>query len=265
MKLTFLKAPTLLALMISTLAAKPIKPQDIIIVEITSQDVGVRLKSVEEYDTNRLVRHAFRTASAEFLRRAQGKSKFILIDMWYPDLLEMPSDESLLAALKLSPRITFASGGPHNQRFEKSLSHFAEAIPEMGHILLNAEDPSVFFFFPTLCTEDSDWPANKHPCPVKFQQKHIALLAAEKYLGIELSFEPGSIFWVPRNEFKRFHRITYSSFKKNPKVIDNKLVILISKPFPHTDMFDIPGRGRISGSEILAMMIVFYSQDLSAK
>ena len=265
MKITFLNLLFLFGVTISALAARPINPQEIIIVEITSQDVGLELKSEEEYDTNRLYRHAFRTASAEFLNIAQRKSKFVLIDMWYPDLLDMPSDESLLAALNLAPNITFAAGGPYKQKYEKSLSKFAEAIPEMGHILMNGEDPSVFYFFPTLCTEDSDWPNNKYPCPEKFQQKHIALLAAEKYLQVEFSFEPGGIFQVPRKQFKRFRRVNYSSFKKNPRVIDNKLVILINKPLPDTDMFEIPGQAKISGSEILAMMIVFYSKYFSEK
>ena len=265
MKLTLLKILLLFAILDSTLIAKPIRPEKIIIVEITPKDVGIYPKSIEEYHSNQAYRDSFRRASADFLMLAQKNAKFILVDMWYPDVLDMPSDESLLTALRLSSNITFAAGGPHKQKYEKSHPKFVEAVPEIGHILFNDDNPLTFAFWPTLCAEGADWPTTKHPCPKQFLQKHIALLAAEKFLGVELFFEPGGFFEIPRNYSKRFRRITYSDFKKSPKVTEGKLVILINKPLPNVDMFDIPGQKRISGSELLAMMVVLYSEYFTEK
>lgn len=258
--LTLLRIPFLLTLMISALAARPIKPEEIIIVEITAEDVGLKVKSAEEYDTNRSHRDSFRRVSADFLTLAQKKAKFILVDMWYPDLLDMPSDESIMTALRISSNITIAAGGPFKKKYEKTHQKIAATISEMGHILLNAEDAFSFVFYPSLCAENNDWPTTKHPCPEKFLQKHIALIAAEKYLGVELSFKRGSYFEIPRIFFKKFQRITYSDFKRTPKIIEGKLVILINKPLPSMDMFDIPNQEKLSGSEILAMMVILYSK-----
>ncbi|MDX1960679.1 MAG: hypothetical protein SFU98_19055 [Leptospiraceae bacterium] len=248
-----------------TLEARPIESEEIIVVDITSKDIGLDLKSQEEYFKNRFHRDAFRLAMADFLDIAHNKAKFIVIDMWFPDLINLPGEEALMKKLKLSTNVTIASGGIYKQKYEITHPKFATLVQEMGHILLNADDPEHLIFSPTLCGVGTNLPSPKLPCAKHLLQKHIALLAAEKYLGKELLFEPGDYVVMNRENFKPFLRINFSTFKKNPKIIQDKLVILINRPFPNIDMFKIHGKKNISGSEILAMMIVFYSVKLPEK
>ena len=250
-----------LAILILPLSAEQLRRDDIIIVEITAQDLGLKIHSMQSYHENPELRGKFRKATADFILAAATKARFLMLDIWYSDLLGSPVDQELIKAISSTKKITLASAGFYKNKIEPTLRDFREAVPELGHVLLNDREQAVFYVNPVLCADGADYNTSPTECAPERRERHIGLVAAEGFLGKKLKHPTDGSFKFPRHYFRGFKRITYSKFMQDTDLINDKLVIVVVKPMANLDMHKITKGKKITGSEILAETVLIYANN----
>ncbi len=237
------------------IAARDLDYDDILIVEIRATDLGLKIKSNAAFQKNMAQRSIFRKAMADFILAANTRARFILVDAWFPDLFNNDSEKALLEALRSKPNITIGGGS----RPDKEYTHpiFKAAVPRVGHLLYYGSDPKTVTFFSTYC---SDWENPKLPadCPPDKKEPDIAIIALEGFLDEKLSYSEASNIEIPRDLIMEFPRVSYTEFKKNPEIVKDKLVIMVTKSTPNADMHTLVKGKKISGSELVASSILAY-------
>lgn len=242
--------------------ATPMSFKDIVIVEISAKDLGLKIRSESEYYRSLKYRTLFRQANIDFLREAIPRARFILIDMWYPDLLNNDTDKGLLEILRSSKNITMSGIGKFRNKTELAHPLFRSAVTEVGHIFMYDDDPKVFQVLPVLCGAPQLYFDQVEQCPENSKLRHVSIIAAEGYLSQRLKHANKGTYNIPREYFSEFLRISLTEFQADPAYIEDKLVILINKPLPHMDVHKTIKGKTLTGSEILAELILLFANNL---
>ena len=252
-------------ILLDSLHAAPMSFQDIVIVEISAKDLGLKIKSESAYHKNPKHRTQFRQANIEFLREAIPRARFIFIDMWYPDLLENDTDTALSEVLRTGKNLTLSGIGNFEGKTELTHPLFKGSVAEVGHIFFYNDNPKLFQFPPILCSDPQFQLHQIEQCPENAKIRHVAIIAAEGYLDKRLKHEKKGTYDVPKSAFSRFLRISLAEFKADPDYINDKLVILINKPLPHMDVHKTIKNKKLTGSEIIAEMILIFANNLATE
>jgi len=239
---------------------EPMSAEDIIIVEVTAKDVGLTIKSESTYNRNLEQRTKFRRADIGFLQDAFPRARFIFVDMWFPDLLNNETDAELSKILQNNSNVTMSGIGIHEGMFELTHPEFKNSVPEVGHIFFYTNDPKVLKIPPILCSDNQYAFYDLDKCPTRSRLRHVAIIAAEGFLRTRLKHDVNVTYNVPREDFGRFKRINLSEYKASPGLINDKLVILVNKPTPSSDTHKITKKRKLSGSEIMAELILMFSK-----
>jgi len=179
--------------------------EDILIVEIRAADLNLKVKSDAAFQKNVEQRSKFRKAIADFISEANSRARFIIVDAWFPDMIDEDSDKTLLTALKSNPNITVGGGSKRDKEYTHPLSK--AAVPRVGHLIYYHLDPKNLVFFAVYC---SDWENPKRPlavCPAEKKEPDIALIALEGFLGEKLKYSENGFIEIPRDLIIEFPQI----------------------------------------------------------
>ena len=238
--------------------AEPISYNDIVVLEIRATDLGLKIKSDAEYQKNLKLRKVFRKKIIEFLPKITQSARFVLIDMWFPDLIDQKLDKQLASIFIENKNLTVAEGD-YNWN-EHTNAFFSKHILETGHIFIDYTSDFEFGFYMNICTH---WPLFYEPlskCPKAAIRRHIALIAAEGFLGYKLAHPDSGAYVWQRAQMVPFKRISLTDYKSNPEQINGKLVLFISRSTDDVDLHKWQGKYYITGSEILANVILGFAR-----
>jgi hypothetical protein len=230
-----------------------LEPNDILIINVTPEDAKVSVSSDADYKAKV---QEFRKVITAGLRLLRPYAKFIVIDIYMPKYFENEIDDKLLKELKATPQVTLATG--HDAKREYTHKVFRKSVREAGHINVYYADEATFEFWPYICKKPDEAPAKYGKCPANQTERHIALIAADRVSGKNIGVREPRII-LKRQSMRRFPQITFEAYQKDPRVAENKIVIIINRPFVNMDMHPLDEKTSIYGTEILANMILYYS------
>ena len=230
-----------------------LEPNDILIINITPEDANVSVSNDAEYKAKI---QEFRKVIAAGVHLLRPLAKFIVIDIYMPRYFENEIDDKLIKELKATPQVTLATG--HDAKREYTHKVFRKSVREAGHINVYYRDETTFEFWPYICKKPDEAPARHGKCPINQTERHIALIAADQVSGKTVRVHQPRIV-MNRQSMRRFPQITFGAFQNDPKVAENKVVIIINRPFIDMDMHPLNENTSIYGTEILANMILYYS------
>ncbi len=233
-----------------------IATKDILIVEITDADLGLKITAEPEY---RRMIPLFRTSLTKFLTDLGPLARYVLIHMTLSSHEKNDIDHNLRDAIQKLPRKTLIYGN----LLKRKMTHkfFSSAVAEMGHVEFAEADEMTWLFYPSICDRDNVNSDNEPgDCPENKIRRDIALIAAEGYAGKKITTKLADSIAYEKWRLKGLSRITYTKATQSPELLKDKLIIIINQPTPDSDMHDLMGDSKISGSEILGNRVLFYNE-----
>ena len=255
---------------IGAIEAGRIKREDIIIVHLTGSDIGKTFSSEEGAFKERAL---FGPKMAEFIEYAGKHARFLIIDNFFSKYEKSDHDDLIVSALKSTKRVTLPAiqyVSPQNLKL-RTPREFLTSVPYAGHGAGARANPPTgekteltYYYVPGyFCDGTSAEFIPVEKCEKTNLRKHTAMLAVEGFLNVSLHPSIDIAYWLPLETFESFKTYTVKEFEANKGIIHNKLVIFQKLPLATTNTFKKADGKFISGSEILANLIMLFSDEFA--
>jgi|JI10StandDraft_1071094.scaffolds.fasta_scaffold554791_1 hypothetical protein len=247
---------------------RKINRDDIVIVLLTGNDINKSFATEEEALTNRAL---FAHQMTTFIQYARKHAKFLVIDNFFQKYVKTDSDDLIVGALKQNKNVTLPAVQfiPNKNIHLRTPPEFLDSVPLAGHGIGYRADPPTgqktplkYYYIPGFfCDRDSGDFFVLENCNKKDLRKHTAIIAAEGFLGEEINAPLDIAYWLPLETLENFQTYTTKEFEKDKTLIHKKIVIYQKRALPTVDVLKRSDGSCISGAEILANLILIFSQD----
>ena len=247
---------------------RQINREDIVIVLLTGNDINKSFATEAEALTNRAL---FAPKMTTFIQYASKHAKFLVIDNFFQKYIKSDSDDLIVGALKQNTNVTLPAVQYLSNKniLLRTATEFLAGVPHAGHGVGYRANPPTgqksqlkYYYIPGyFCDTDSGDFFLLDKCRKKELKKHTAIIAAEGFFGKEINPPLDIAYWLPLETLENFKTYTMKEFENDKSLVHKKIVIFQKRALPTVDVLKRSDGSNISGAEILANLILIFSQD----